>query len=180
MANLRLWVISKAEYDSEGVGYSTLMTDFPVVFGDPIQVGTIARQPIRWDGEQAWLIDAPVYSMSVTQEGILQHATLLTPLKDSDPPICVTEAIVPSAAVAQAIHTSAKHRVLALQTVDGSEPPIEGWGPNDPFSEARWTSIRNGIVALGLPAGPVDAWRVDHPEATPKEFYSALETYIQR
>lgn len=184
--NLRSWVISKAFYDGTGgVGKSKLMETFPHELGPDVFYDHLPnlRKPYGRHpdtGDVLLVTEVDRYTSTIVTPGVMSHSDRITPAQDTVPPVCVTEAIVYDIDVATAIHQHNQHLVLAFETVDGSEPPLEGWGKDDPFTEARWAQLRNGLVALGADPDVLDTWRGNHPDGTPAEFYNALDNYIKK
>ena len=186
MSNLKSWIISKAWYDGTGeVGKSKLMEHFPHVLGPLAPYDTLTNLAKPWGrhpdtGDVLLVTEVDRYTSTIVAPGVMSQSDRLTPLQDTIPAVCVTEAIVYDIDVATAIHQHNQHLVLAFETVDGSEPPLEGWGKDDPFTENRWDQLRNGLVTLGADPAVLDTWRGNNPDGTPREFYNALDSYIQR
>lgn len=185
MTNLKSWIISKAFYDGTGdVGKSKLMEHFPHVLGPLAPYDTLTGLAKPWGrhpttGDVLIVTEVDRFTSTVTTPGIMSQSDRLTPDQDTIPAVCVTEAIVYDIDVATAVHQHNQHLVLAFETTDGSEPPLEGWGKDDEFTAGRWTQIRNGLVALGMDAQTIDDWRTNNPNATPRDFYGALSNFIQ-
>jgi hypothetical protein len=182
--NLKTWIISKAFFDgSGGVGKSKLMEDFPHVIGPLAFYDTIPNLAKPWGrhpdtGDVLLVTEVDRYTSTVTTPGVMSQSDLITPAQNTVPAVCVTAAIVYDFATAQAIHAAATHLVLALETVDGSEPPISGWGPDDGFTTTLWNQIRSGLIALGMEDTVIDGWRTNNPDATRRDFYNALKNFI--
>ena len=182
--NLKCWVISKAFFDgSGGVGKSKLMEDFPHEIGPDVLYDTVTgirrpvgRHPVT--GDPLLVTGYDRYTSTVTTPGVMSQGDLITPAQDTVPAVAVTAAIVYDFATVQAIHAHNQHLVLALETVDGSEPPISGWGKDDGFTTTLWNQIRNGLVALGMEDTVIDGWRTNNPDATRRELYNALKNFI--
>jgi len=186
MTYLKSWVLSRAYYDGTGgVGKSKLQEHFPHEPG-PDQFYdhvTGVRHPMGRHpdtGDPLWVKEYDRYTQQIITPGVMSLSDRITPEQDSVPSVCVTEAIVYNFDVAQAIHAHAQHLVLAFETIDGSEPPIEGWGKEDGFTASQWTKYRNALVALGMPAETIDTWRDNHPNATRRDFYMALRGFINQ
>ena len=184
--NLRLWVISRAWYDDEGVGYSKLMEHFPHVIGPDVLYDTLTdlrkpwgRHPVT--GDPLIVMGCDRYTSTVVTPGVMSHSARLTPHDGTVPAVTVTECVVYDYPTAQAIHAHAQHLILALEVVNSDDdPPIAGWGKDDTFAPALWTQIRNGLVTLGMDSQTIDNWRTVNPDATRREFYFALSNFIQR
>lgn len=136
----------------------------------------------------------PVMSSAVVQDGvswvgglpgIKDESLEFYPEPDDVPYVAIVGCGIRAAdeagavAVAQAIHTSARYRILAAWPKDSdNDPPaqLRGWHFTEPFSPARWTALRNPLVnALGLDAQVVDGWwSVGGEDRTPVEFVRAL------
>ena len=184
--NLTLWVISKAHFDHDGVGYSKLMEHFPYEIGPDVFYDTLTNLRKPWGrdpttGDPLLVTTVDRYTSTITTPGIMAQTARITPGVDTVPAVCVTEAKVYDFDVAQAIHTHLQHLVLALEVVDPEDdPPIAGWGKDDTFTAQLWTQVRDGLVALGVEAEVVDGWRDDNPTASRREFYNALKTFINQ
>jgi hypothetical protein len=184
--NLKTWIISRAHYDgSGGVGRSKLQEHFPHIPGPDQPYDTLTNLRKPWGrhpvtGDPLLVMEVDRFTSLVETPGVMGMSDRITPEEGSVPAVCVTAARVYDFDVAQAIHAHNQHLVLALETVDGSEPPIEGWGKDDGFPPAQWTKIRNGLVAMGADPEVIDGWRTANPDGTRREFYFALERYIDR
>ena len=186
MANLKCWVISKAWYEGDvGVGKSKLMEHFPHELGPDVLFDTLTNLRKPWGrdpatGDPLLVIEVDRFTSLVETPGVMSSSDRITPADDTVPTACVTSNRVYDFDVATAIHAHAEHLILALETYDGEPPPIEGWGPDDEFPPAQWTKIRDGLVQLGMPAETIDGWRDNNLDATRREFYMALQNFIQR
>ena len=184
--NLKTWTISRAFFDGTGgVGKSRLMEDFPMVWGATVLYDTVTnimrptgRHPVT--GDPLYVTGYDRYEQEVVTPGVMGMSDRITPLEGTVPAVCITASTVYDFDVATAIHQHAQHLVLAFETVDGSEPPIEGWGKDDGFTASQWTVYRNALVTMGADPEVIDGWRTNNPEGTRKEFYFALERYIDR
>ena len=181
--NLHAWIISKAWYDDLGVGYSKLIEQFPHVPGPLAPYDTLTdlrkpwgRHPVT--GDPLLVIEVDRWTSEIVTPGVMSQSALITPGVDTVPAVTVTGAIVYDFATTTSIHQHAQHLVLALETVDGSEPPIEGWGKDDGFTASQWLQYRNPLVTLGIEAAVIDNWRTNNPDATRRAFYFAFRNFI--
>lgn len=183
-------VISKCTYTSEGVGYSTVMEDFPLVLGplaiyDQIDIlmKPWGRHPVtnlplfvnesnvnRWTGQ-------------VTTDGVVSTSAYATPTKDTLPPACIVIVTVSSDQVLYDIDGHAKHFVLGIWNPDlngdALQAPLDNFDIDEPFPSARWTSLRNKLVTIGMDAETIDNWKTNNPNATPTDFSKAFKNFIQ-
>jgi hypothetical protein len=183
--NLKTWVISKAWYDEPdpGVGKSKLQEHFPHIPGPDQPYDTLTNLRKPWGrhpvtGDPLLVMEVDRFTSLVETPGVMAMADRITPEEGSVPAVCVTAARVYDFDVATAIHAHNQHLVLALETYDGEDPPIEGWGKDDEFPPAQWTKIRDGLVAMGMDADLIDAERAAHPDATRRQFYHWLDREI--
>lgn len=185
----RAAIISRAEYDSEGVGYSTVMGDFPMILGPLAVFDQIDIQMKPWGRDPAtqlplFVNEAGVdrWTGTVTQDGVVSASAFATPIKDSSPPGCIVITQVTNAGILASIDQAAIHFVLGVENPDlnGDALPA-GLLPYDwdvTFPPARWTELRDGLVAIGLDAGDVDTWYSNNPDATPRDFSIAFKQFI--
>lgn len=186
MTNLKSWVISKAYYDGTGgVGLSKLIEDFPHVLGATTFYDTVTgvmrpvgRHPVT--GDPLWVTGYDRYVQEVITPGVMGMSDRITPAQGTVPAVAVTESRLYDIDVATAIHQHNQHLVLAFETIDGSDPPITGWAPDDGFTAQQWNQYRNALVTLGMPAATIDNWRASNPDATRREFYHALKSFINQ
>jgi hypothetical protein len=184
MVLIRHWVISQAAGDgTEGNAYrSPVGDDYPHELGPQELVLSNQKRSFGRDedGNPLW-IEGDVYRYGVTTEGIRSWADVLGISYPFDPPLHIAEC-VSELSVAIDIHGDSKYRILAAEVADPEdETPsqIEGWGRNDPFTQARWTPIRDGLVTVGVPDTVVDNWWTNNPGATPLEFKNALVAWAR-
>jgi hypothetical protein len=185
----RAAVISRAEYDSEGVGYSTVMDDFPMVLGALAVFDQIDILMKPWGRDPVTKLPLFINEMAVnrwtgqiTTHGINSSSAYATPTKDSHPPACVTIVQVTNAAVLLDIDNHAKHFVLGVEGPDlnGDDLPA-GLLPYEfdtSIPSARWDELRDGMVTLGINATAIDSWRTNYPAATPRDFAKKFKTLI--
>lgn len=203
MSEIQLVVIGIPGED----GYLDAMGDFPHViepgadFG--MTLGEVQSEP-WWNGsktkrmvgrdqnENPLWVDAsnlPLKVQSVTTPGIVSRGGVrylgnsydinYRPPSGAVPYVGIQGCVAYNLSVASQLNTGS-YRVLAAWTEDPEEAPpqIEGWGPLDSISEARWTSIRNPLVTLGIDAAVIDNWRSVNPSGTPVQFINALKSYL--
>ena len=185
----RAAVISKAEYDSEGVGYSTVMEDFPMVLGPlavfdqiPYLMRPVGRDPAT--GLPLFINEPSLdrWTGTLTQDGVNSSSAYATPTVDTIPAACILIVQVTAASVLAASENAAKHFVLGVENPDinGDELPA-GLLPYDfdaPLPAPRWTELRDALVALGVEASVIDNWKANHPDATPRDFGEAFKEFI--
>ena len=185
----RIGVISKAEYDSEGVIFSTGAEDFPFEIGPLAPYDTLTGLAKPWGRDPA--TDLPLlvtevdrYTSQIITHGDNSSGAFAAPTKDTISAACIVICQVTNVATILAIDNHAKHFVLGVdgpQDLHDEDLPT-GLLPyqfDEPFLLARWTELRNGLIALGLDAGVIDNWRTNNPDATPRDFGEALKAFIQ-
>ncbi len=91
--------------------------------------------------------------------------------------------ITGSAAVLGAIENASKHFVLGIDDPDLNGDPLPaGLLPYEfdaVIPGARWTLLRNGMVARGMDATAIDNWKTNHPNATPRDFAEEFKNFIE-
>ena len=147
-AKYRCAVISKAEYDSEGVGYSTVQEDFPYLPGPGVAYGkTLSEIQTAVDSDgKAWWVghkeditvgrvkdpDDPhnkqnlwvkagandLFAQTLAQDGVDGTTGYATPTLGTVPAACIVIATVTNAATLAAIDGAAKHFVLGIDNPD--------------------------------------------------------------
>ena len=185
----RAGIISKAEYDHAGVGYSTVQEDFPMVLG-PLAVHDqvdILMKPWGVDpatGLPLFVNEAGVdrWTGTITQDGVNSSSAYATPSVGTIPAACILIVQVTAASVLAAIDNAAKHFVLGVENPDinGDELPA-GLLPYDfdaPLPAPRWAELRAGLIALEVEADVLDKWYSNHPDATPRDFGEAFKEFI--
>ena len=190
MANYSVYraaIISRAEYDQDSVGYSTVQEDFPLEIGPDVLFDTLTglRKPWGRDDDGLPLIVTEVtrYKSTVTTDGVTSASAYATPTKDTIPAACIVIVQVSAASVLAGIDGAVKHFVLGVDPtpLDGSEELPAGLQPYQwdvPMPPARWATLRSGLITLGLDADDIDAWASNHPDFTPKEFGEAFRSFI--
>lgn len=183
-------IISKAEYDSEGVGYSTVMEDFPMALGPLAVFDQIDIQMKPWGRDPAtglplFINEANVdrWTSAITQDGIVSLSAFATPAKDTIPGACIVIAqVTDNIPILSAIDGHNKHRILGIDnpdlTGDSLPPALQPFDFDVTFPPARWTVIRNGLVTLGMNPEIIDDWKTDNPDATPRQFGKAFNNFI--
>lgn len=191
MALLKFWTASEVYQDADGSYGSPVAEDFGIEYGPGAQVDTIqVNRPQRYNGVSGWIQGSvPFYAKAVITEGVRSYKDMLAVAYPITPALSIVECVA-EADVMVDIHeavgpvTGSHYRVLAAVLKPGEDPAeappwLDGVGPDVPFSPARWTQVRNGLVNLGVPAQTVDNWRTNNPDGTPREFFLALQQYIQ-
>jgi hypothetical protein len=182
-------IISRAEYDSEGVGYSTVMEDFPMILGPLAVYDQIDIQMKPWGRHPVSALPLFVNETNVdrwtgvvTQNGVNSASAFATPTVDTIPPACIVVVQVTASSVLGVIDAAAKHFVLGIENPDlNGDPlpgPLEEFDWDVPFMSSRWTELRNALVALGMDQDLIDTWRGNHPDATPRGFAEAFKNFI--
>lgn len=206
-AKYRTAIISRAEYTSEGVGFSTVQSDFPYLPGpgaaygktlteiqaedwwvghkEDITVGRVKDPADPHNGQNLWIKAGAddLFVQTIAQDGVDGTSAYATPTKDTIPAACIVIATVTNAATLGAIDGATKHMVLGIDNPDmnGEELPA-GLLPYDwdvTFPPTRWTQLRNALVSLGLDADTIDNWHDNNPDATPRDFGEAFKKFIQ-
>jgi hypothetical protein len=121
-------------------------------------VGRILEEGHPQEGQVVWveLETNPLYHNEITTHGLRVMAGAgsgrhWVPPLDADPFVFIVGGVASNLAVASAIHTSSKYRVLAAWMRDPkTETPsaILGWGIDEPFDVARYTNIANALMAI--------------------------------
>ena len=203
----RCGVISKAEYDSNGVGFSTVQEDFPYLPGPGVAYGKTFQEVAAedwWNGfatdlhvgrvrdeddphfrQNLWIKAGPndLFVQTKAQDGVDGTNAFATPTRDSIPPACIVVATVTDESVLFDIENAAKHIVLGIENPDmnGDELPANllpfDWDVT--FPPNRWTVVRDGLVSIGMDEDTLDNWHDAHPDATPREFAEAFRSFIQ-
>ena len=101
------------------------------------------------------------------------------------PAVAISRAVADEAA-ALAVHQAVRSLVLAAMVWDENAGAwgdyirnSVNWGYDAPFTESRFNDVRDGLVALGTDAQTIDDWHTNHPNATPREFYTALKVFLR-
>ena len=185
----RAAIMSRAEYDSEGVGYSTVMEDYPAIIG-PLAVFDqidIAMKP--WGRDPATQLPLFVnetgvdrWTGTVTQDGVVSSSAYATPTKDTVPPACIVITQVTDSAILGTIDQNVKHFVLGVNNPDLNGDPLPSellpYDADEPFLPARWTELRDTLVTAGADAAALDNWKANNPNATPRDFAEAFKAFI--
>jgi len=185
----RAAVISKAEYDTEGLGYSTVQDDFPLVVGPLALYDTLSGLMKPWGrdpatGNPLYVTEVDRYTGTITTNGVTSSSDYATPTKDTIPAACIVMVQVSSASALASIDGAAKHFVLGVDPnpLDDSEELPAGLLPYQwdvPMPPARWTTLRNALVQLGVDGDLLDTWAANHEDFTPKDFGEAFKAFIQ-
>ena len=178
----------KAEYDAEdGVAYTKLMQDFPMVLGNPVFFDSVdvykpwGRDPA--DGMPLW-VDQVVsrYKMTPSTHGVASLGSSYAPEKDAIPAVALVEGWVTNAAVLAAIDAVPKFFIVGVFPEDVlGDPipaPLEPYATNVPMPPVRWAELRNGMVTLGMDGDLLDRWKDNHPDATPLDIAQAFRSFI--
>ena len=185
---LRAGVISLASYDSEGVGYSTVMEDFPMVIGPLAFYDTLSGLAKPWGRDP--VTDEPLivtevdrYTSTITQHGVNSTSAFATPTLDTIPPATIVIVQVTAESVLFAIENHVKHIVLGIDNPDllGDElpPNLLPFDWDVTFPPNRWTVVRDGLVSIGMEAELIDDWHDANPDATPREFAEAFKNFLE-
>ena len=187
--NFRAGIISKAEYDSEGVGYSTVQEDFPMVLGPLAVYDQIDILMKPWGRDPATGLPLFVnesgvdrWTGTITQHGVVSSSAYATPTIDTIPPAAIVIVQTSNAGVLADIDAAAKHFVLGVENPDLNgdplSPALEPYDWDVAFPPARWTELRGALVTIGVEADLLDKWKDNHPDATPRDFAEAFERFI--
>ena len=185
----RAAVISKAEYDTEGVGFSTVMEDFPLVVGPLALYDTLSGLMKPWGRDPAtdnplYVTEVDRYTGTITTEGVTSSSHYATPTRDTVPAACIVIVQVSAASALAGIDSANKHFVLGVdpQPLDGSEELPAGLQPYQwdvPMPSARWDTLRAALVSLGVDETLLNNWASNNEDFTPKEFGEAFKAFIQ-
>jgi len=183
-----VYMISRANYEN-GVGYSSVMDDYPIEFG-PASFYDTRSGLTRWDGRDP-VSGLPLlvtgydrYLPEITQHGVtVAHDGVSRPLGEI-PDICSLQIEVSNSAILSTIDGDINHLVYGVWNCqDGAEPDdlipaLEDYYILSPIPEARWTAFRNALVARGVSATLIDTWRSNNPEATPQQVKDRFEGWL--
>ena len=181
-------VISLAEYTSEGVGYSTVQEEFPMIVGPLAFYDHLSGLAKPWGrhpdtGDPLIVTEVDRYTSTITQDGVNSSSAYATPTVDTVPAACIVIVQVTDASVLAAIDGAAKHFVLGIENPDLNGDPLsaalEVYDWDVTFPPARWTELRDALVGLGMDAATIDGWHTANPEATPRDFGEAFRAFIR-
>jgi len=175
MAVVHFAVLSSIGTDGDGSRLPQVCLDFPHVEGPGTPTGNTTHVSFRRPGDLLLSGDLTEYQIEIVTEGIRSMgAAMISNL--SNPLQCAAAICTADESLGPAIHTSAHSRVLAAWGDSYADPVggYESWLPGAVISAARWTQYRTALLALGAVAATVDAWRTNHPDATPAQLWGAL------
>ena len=180
------WVISKAEYDSDGVSFSTVAEDFPFELGPDALYDTLTNLRKPWGRDPATglpllVTEVTRYTATITQHGVSSSSADVTPVRDQVPAACIAKVQVTNAGSLASIDAAAKHFVLGVRVIDSEDtlpPGLEPYAHDAEMPSARWTELRAGMISLGIPAAKIDGWRERNPEATPIDVRNTFKALI--
>lgn len=188
-ARYRALIISKAEYDSDGVGFSTLMDDYPATPGpgEPFDLVDIRR---TWGRDPATRLPLYVdevgvqrYKATVATHGVAAISDEVTQVKGAVPAASLVDCKVTNAGCLATIDAVAKHFVLGVECIDPDDelpPALEPYALDVEMPSARWSELRDGMVTLGIEAAKIDAWRAANVTATPQDVADRFAAFINR
>ena len=187
-AKYRAAIISKAEYDTEGVGYSTVAEDFPLEIGPLALYDTLTGLMKPWGRDPAtneplYVTEVDRYTGTIVTNGVTSTSDYASPTKDTIPAACIVIVQVSAASVLAGIDGAAKHFVLGVDPspLDGTEelpPALQPYQWDVPMPTARWNTLKAGMVQLGVDENLLDQWAANHPDFTPKDFGEAFKSFI--
>jgi hypothetical protein len=177
-----------AEYDSEGVAYTKLMEDFPVVLGAPVFYDSIdvykpyGRDPV--DQMPLWVDQAVSrYKMTPTTHGIQSLGAVYAPDYGVVPDAAMTDGWVTNAGVIGSIDAVGKYFVVGVypQDIVGDDipAPLQPYAADVPMPQDRWDELYAGMLARGMDQTKIDNWRANHPDATPFDIRDAFASYVE-
>jgi hypothetical protein len=182
----RAFVLSKADFE-EGVGHSSVVEDFEFIPGPDQPFDTLTDLRKFWGRDPATGLPLIVptvdrFTTTVVQHGVTSASDEVTPAWGVVPDACLVDLQVSAASVLAGIDGAAKHFVLGVFNPDLNGDPLPaGLQPYDMDVEmpgARWTELRNALVARGVDATKIDGWRDNHPNATPRDVAQAFRNLI--
>lgn len=181
-------VLGEAEYTEEGVGYTTMHDDFPMVLGANVVYDTIDIQMKPWgrdtNGYPLFVNEtATRWTATITQHGITSTSDVVSPVLGTTPAVALVRAQVSNAGSIGAIDGGAKNFVLGVKEedlVDGDPipPVLEPYGYDTPFPDARWDDLETWLIARDVSAVQLAIWRSNHPDATPRDFGLRFRDFI--
>ena len=188
-AKYRAAVISKAEYDTEGVGYSTVMSDFPFELGPDVLHDTLTGLRKPWgrddDGLPLLVTEVTRYKSTVTTHGVTSSSDFATPTKGTIPAASIAIITVSAVSVLAGIDAAAKHFVLGVDPTPLDDPEaslpagLQPYAWNVAIPANRWTALKAGLVSLGVDGAILDTWKSNNPDATPRDFGEAFKAFIK-
>lgn len=183
----RAAVISVCDYDSEGVGYSSVQEDFPFAIGPDVFYDTISNIRKPWGrhpvtNEPLLVTEVDRYTSTIDTHGVVSSSAYAVPAQGSTPDVCIVIVQVSNTATLVDIEGAAKHFVLGIDDPDLYGAPLPaGLLPYEfdaPIPAGRWTTLRDGMVSRGMGATALDNWKTNNPDATPRDFGKAFKNFI--
>ena len=181
-------ILSVADYTSEKAGFCNAQKDFSFEVGPLALFDTLTNLMRPWGRDPAtdlplYVTEVERYTGTITQNGINSQGTWATPEEDSSPMATLVSAQVTAAGVLQNIHAHADYFIVGVVDPDlnGEElpPVLQPFSADVPMQSGHKADLRDFCVnTLGLPAGGVDNWFTDNPEATPWDFGYAFKDFI--
>jgi len=178
----------KAEYDSEGVAYTKLMEDFPVVLGNDVFYDSIdvyrpvGRDPV--DKMPLWVDQAVSrYKKTPTTHGVQSLGSVFAPAKDEVPAVSMVEGWVTNAGVIVDIDAVGKYFVVGIHPQDVTGDPLpsglQPYAADVKMPDARWDELYAGMLVMGMDQAKIDQWRANNPDATPFDIKKAFGSYVK-
>jgi hypothetical protein len=182
------WIISKAQYDHDGVAFSTVAADFPFEIGPDQLYDTISNLRKPWGRDAATGLPLLVteitrYTATIAQHGVCSSSADVVPMLHQIPAACIARVQVTNAATLADIDAAAKHFVLGVRVVNSEDalpPALEPYAYDVALPSARWDELRGGMISLGIDADRIDNWRDNHPNATPLDVRNAFRALISQ
>jgi len=184
----RAAILSKAVYGTDGVGYSTVMEDYPLVLGPDAVYDQVDILLKPWgrdpDGYPLFINQSGVdrWTATITQHGVVSSSAYVTPVEGTIPAVCLVIVQVSNAGSLASIDGDPDHFVLGVFNPDllgdPLPPALQPYDIDVPMPSDRWTTLRNGLVALGMDGAQLDNWKANHPNATPREIGEAFKNFI--
>ena len=173
------YVFSIADYET-GVGYSSVMDDFPVVKGPSAFFDSVAnleqyvgRDPAT--GLPLFVHEYDRYITEIVTHGVQGASDGISPPYGIEPDVCSLQVEVTAASVLAGIEGMAKHVVYGVYNCqpeaepDDLPAPLVQYYIHSVMPAAKWEQIYDGLIARGADQARLDTWRANHPDATPED-----------
>ena len=183
------FVFSRADYQ-DGVGYSSVANDFPVVLGPSTLFDTVTgiqrfagRDPAT--GLPLIVTGYDRYITEVATDGVQASYDGISPPLGVAPDVCSSTIEVTDISVLAAINATAKHEVYGIWNCQDGAEPDDLPGPylphyvQSPIPAAKRTYIIAALIARGADATQVNQWFASRPEATPAQLRDAFAALVR-
>ena len=184
------YIFSLADYE-DGVGYSSVSDDFPVVKGPSTFFDSVAnleqyvgRDPAT--GLPLFVHEYDRYITEIVTDGVQGASDGISPPYGTEPDVCSLQVEVTAASVLGDIEGMAKHVAYGVYNCqpeaepDDLPAPLVQYYIHSVMPEAKWTQIYNGLITRGADKDRLDTWRANHPEATPEDVRTGFAGLVRK